>query len=255
MNNILQKGQAGSFRSIREATECYNIFKKIICVSETVKEDFQKALHITSPTEVLYNTNESEKIIAASKEEVENINFLKEEVKLIGVGKLLKNKGFDRVLRITKKLVKEGYPVHTYILGEGPEKESLQSYVNANQLQKHITLLGYQLNPYKYISKCDLFICASLAEGFSTAATEALILGVPVCTVEVSGMKEMLGEHNEYGIVTDNKDECLYEGIRGLLDSPDRLQYYTHQAEIRGKDFNTQNTVIAVENMLESLGV
>ena len=56
-----------------------------------------------------------------------------------------------------------------------------------------VTLLGYQTNPYKYVAKCDLFVCASFAEGFSTAATEALIVGTPVCTVEVSGMKEMLG--------------------------------------------------------------
>jgi glycosyltransferase involved in cell wall biosynthesis len=246
---------AASFRNIREATECYNRFNKIICVSETVKEDFQRDLHITVPMEVLYNTNESEKIIASSKEVIGNIDFSEDEVKLIGVGKLLKNKGFDRVLRITKILVDEGYPVHTYILGEGPEKESLQRYISENQLQEHATLLGYQLNPYKYVLKSDLFVCASFAEGFSTAATEALIVGTPVCTVEVSGMKEMLGEHNEYGIVTDNEEGALYEGIKKLLDDADMFQHYTSQAEVRGKDFNTQNTVKAVEDMLESLSV
>lgn len=89
-----------------------------------------------------------------------------------------------------------------------------------------ITLLGYQTNPYKYVSKCDLFVCASFAEGFSTAATEALIVGTPVCTVEVSGMKEMLGEHNEWGVVTENSEEALYQGIKDLLDHPDKLAYY-----------------------------
>ena len=246
---------AASFRSIREATECYNRFNKIICVSETVKEDFRKDLHITVPMEVLYNTNESEKIIDASKEVIKNVSFSEDEVNLIGVGKLLKNKGFDRILRITKRLVNEGYPVHTYILGEGSERECLQKYISENQLQEHATLLGYRLNPYKYVSKSDLFVCASLAEGFSTAATEALIVGTPVCTVEVSGMKEMLGEHNEYGIVTDNEDDSLYKGIKYLLNSPDMFQHYTQQAVIRGKAFNTQNTVKAVEDMLESLSV
>ena len=110
-----------------------------------------------------------------------------------------------------------------------------------------------QANPYKYVAKCDLFVCASYAEGFSTAATEALIVGTPVCTVEVSGMKEMLGENNEYGIVCDNNEDSLYESIKELLDSPDKLNYYTEQAKKRGKDFNTYHTVKAVEEMLLSL--
>src|SRR5699024_509399 len=116
-----------------------------------------------------------------------------DEIKIIGVGKLLKNKGFDRILHIAKKLLDEKFPVHVYILGDGPEREALNNYISENKMENQVTLLGYQLNPYKYIAQCDLFVCASYAEGFSTAATEALILGIPVCTVEVSGMREMLG--------------------------------------------------------------
>ena len=113
-----------------------------------------------------------------------------------------------------------------------------------------ICFLGYQTNPYKYMSKCDLFVCASFAEGFSTAATEALIVTTPVCTVEVSGMKEMLGENNEYGIVTENNEDSLYQGIKQLLDDPDLLAHYKEKAARRGKDFRTANTVKAVEDML-----
>ena len=106
---------------------------------------------------------------------------------------------------------------------------------------------------HQYVSKCDLFVCASHSEGFSTAATEALIVGTPVCTVEVSGMKEMLGENNEWGIVTDNDEEALYQGIKQLLDDPALLAHYKEKAAQRGKMFSTENTVKAVEDMLLSL--
>ena len=89
--------------------------------------------------------------------------------------------------------------------------------------------------------------------GFSTAATEALIVGTPVCTVDVSGMKEMLGEHNEYGVVTENNEEALYEGIKMLLDNPDLLAHYKKQAGIRGSMFSTATTVKEVENILIQL--
>ena len=66
-------------------------------------------------------------------------------------------------------------------------------------------------------------------------------------------MKEMLGEHNECGIVTENNEEALYQGIKDLLDHPDMLVYYKNKAVERGKTFSTENTVRAVENMLLEL--
>lgn len=244
------KRAVASFRSRNEASACYKRFDKIISVSKTVEMDFQKVLNIDAAYQVLYNTNESEKIRKLSEEKITEDIYRENVVNLVGVGKLLKSKGFDRVLRITKQLISANNLIHLYILGEGPEKETLQNYIKNNGLENNVTLLGYQINPYKYISRCDLFVCASHAEGFSTAATEALILGVPVCTVEVSGMKEMLGENNEYGIVTENDDEALYEGIRCLVESPELLRYYKKQAQKRGDMFSTEKTVAEVENML-----
>lgn len=244
---------SSAFRSYNEAVECYNRFHGIVCVSNAVKQDFTKIIPVKCPVNVLYNTNESDKIIKLATETVQEIEFRKDEIKLVGVGKLLKSKGFDRVLRIGKKILDEGYPIHIYILGTGPEEENLRSYIAEQGMEKNVDLLGYQTNPYKYVTKCDLFVCASHAEGFSTAATEALIVGTPVCTVDVSGMKEMLGENNEYGIVVKNSEEELYLGIKNLLYDPEMLIYYRDKALERGRRFNTNTTVRAVENYFNSI--
>ena len=243
---------AASFRSVVEAKHCYRRFEKIVCVSQTVLEDFQRIMQVDVPHMVLYNTNETEKILALKDEPVGQL-FHKEELNVVGVGKVLKNKGFDRLARIHAKLRKKGYPIHTYILGVGPQQKNIESYLSQEHCQDSFTFLGYQTNPYKFISKCDLFVCASFAEGFSTAATEALIVGTPVCTVEVSGMKEMLGANNEYGLVVPNDDSSLYQGIKKLLDEPELLAHYKRQAQLRGKDFSTERTVQAVEEMLLNL--
>ncbi len=242
-----------SFRSVREAKACYGRFHKIISVSKSVETTFRDALQVEAPYQVLYNTNDTDAIREKTRENITDVDFDSKQVKLVSVGKLQNNKGFDRILRVAKKLVDDGFPVHVYILGEGPERDSLMHYAAENKLEKNVTLLGYQLNPYKYVSKCDLFVCASFAEGFSTAATEALIVGTPVCTVEVSGMKEMLGEHNEWGVVTENNEEALYQGIKELLEHPDKLVHYKQQAIERGKSFRTEETVRAVEDMLMGL--
>lgn len=243
---------SGSFRNKREAMECYSRFDNTICVSEYVKNDFCELLNFSKPCSVLYNTVESSKIQKLSNEPVAEI----EEdgyIRMIAVGTLKESKGYMRMLEIIKRLRMEKYPVHLYILGVGPLQEQMEEYIYKNELQTAVTLLGYHTNPYKFVKHCDLFVCASFAEGFSTAATEALILGTPVCTVEVSGMKEMLGDNNEYGLVTDNNEEALYRGIKTLLDDKKLLAYYKDKARERGKDFNTESTVKAVENMLLNL--
>ena len=241
-----------AFKSYEEAKECYHQFDKIICVSQYVQSDFLKLSHYTGKTEVLYNTNETDDIIRLSNEPLKT-PMDEDSFKLCVVGKLKKNKGIERLMHIHKRLNESGLSVHFYFLGEGAMDEFITEYAAANGLTNRTTLLGYQTNPYRYIKNCDLLVCGSYAEGFSTAATEALIVGTPVCTVEVSGMKEMLGEHNEYGVVTENSEDGLYEGIRTLLENPERLAHYRRQAEIRGKDFSTENTVRAVEEMLMKL--
>ena len=132
-------------------------------------------------------------------------------------------------------------------------RRELEDLASAQGVSDDVSFLGYQTNPYKYVAKSDLFVCASFAEGFSTAATEALIVGTPVCTVEVSGMKEMLGENNEWGIVTDNDEDALYRGIKRLLDDPALLAHYREQAARRGETFRTENTVSGVQEMLLGL--
>ena len=241
------------FRSFQEAKKCFNKMDGIISVSQGVRSAFLKQIPYKGFTKVLYNTNESDKIQRLSKEGVDVGTFNSNEFSIIGVGKIMPVKGFDRLARIHNRLISNGYPVHTYILGEGAERAKIQAYLKENGLVDSFTFLGYQTNPYKYVAKCSLFVCASHAEGFSTAATEALIVGTPVCTVEVSGMKEMLGENNEYGIITENSEEALYEGIKRLLDDPDLLAHYKKQAQIREKDFSTEETVRAVEEMLLNL--
>lgn len=241
-----------SFRSQKEAEECYNRFDKIVTVSKTVNMDFISLFNIRKPIEVLYNTNETHKILDLAKEPVDKGTFPSDTFNIIGVGKLLKSKGFDRLAKIEKRLLDEGYNVHVYVLGEGPEFQALKRYAKENNMENYYTLLGYQTNPYKFVVKSDLFVCASFAEGFSTAATEALVVGTPVCTVEVSGMREMLG-NNEYGLITKNDDESLYQGIKKLLDDKSLLEYYRKQAAKRGKTFSTEKTVKAVQNMLLSL--
>lgn len=242
-----------SFRSYKEALDCYSKFDRTVCVSDTVKDDFESIFDTKKSVEVLYNTNESKKIKKLSDEKVNDVNFSKDIINIISVAKIVPSKGYDRLIKIHKKLIEENIKNHIYILGIGEEKEKYEKYLAENNLTDTFTFLGYRDNPYKYVKKADLYVCSSRREGFSTAVTEALIVGTPVVSTNCSGAYELLGKNNEYGIVTENNEDALYEGIKKMLTTPDLLETYAAKAKERGKAFSTEKTVKAVEEMLENL--
>lgn len=241
------------YLSKKEAIRIYNNFNKIACVSKNVKENFEKLSGIKGIAEVVYNTNETDKILSLSKENVENCYLKNKEIKICGVAKIKPRKGFMRLAKVHKRLIEEGYKCHIYILGEGDEKEKIQKYLDENNLQDSFVFLGYDVNPYKYVAKCDLFVCPSFEEGFSTAVTESLIVGTPVVTTLCSGMTELLGENNEYGIVTENSEEGIYLGLKRLLDDKELLLHYKQKAMERGKEFSTMKTVKQTEDFIDCL--
>ena len=243
-----------AYRSMDEAKKIYQKFDKVVGVSQTVVDTFEKLTGLKGISTVKYNTNETDKILKLCTDEVTNKKFIQDDVlKICGVAKVRPRKGFMRLAKAHKKLQSEGYKYRIYILGEGEEQSKIQEYLEKNNIEDSFLFLGYDTNPYKYVARCDWFICPSFEEGFSTAATEALVVGTPVVTTLCSGMKEMLGENNEYGIIVENSSEGVYQGMKKILDHPELLKYYKDQAKKRGAKFSMKDTVDAVENMFEEL--
>lgn len=248
-----ERAASVGFRDFKEAKNCYNKFDYTAFVSKWVKDYFTKVFSFQKSVGVLYNTIETDEIVEKSKEPIDDIQFSKDCYNICSVGKITQVKGFDRLAKIHKRLLDDGIKNHIYIFGIGEDRAKLESYLSENDLIDTFTFMGYKTNPYKYVRNCDLYVCSSHSEGFSTSVTESLIVGTPVVTTLCSGMQEMLGENNEYGIVTENNEDALYEGIKKMLTTPNLLKYYSEKALERGKMFSTEKTVKAVEEMLLSL--
>lgn len=237
------------YGSLEKEKKVYEMFSSIACVSQTAKEGM-RTLFPSSHTisHVVYNPIESTKIKKMAEEKI----MLKHQSPLlVTVGRLEPQKGYDRLVRIVKRLFDAQYRFELWILGVGSMEKELKEYVEANQLDGVVKFLGFHSNPYKYIVQGDLFVCSSRSEGYSTAVTEALILGLPVVTTECSGMKELLHD-GEFGIITENDDEALYEGIRKMLDDASVLSHYKEKAIERGNDFKIENLMKPIEELLQS---
>jgi glycosyltransferase involved in cell wall biosynthesis len=245
---------AQGFRSVSEAKRAYERFDRVIAVSQNVKTCFVESLDVRRPIEILYNTNETKKIQQMARLPVQEERFQTGDVITVcSVAKLMKTKGFDRLLEVHKRLLDECMPHRIYILGIGEEQQYLEHKIKEYGVESSFVLLGFRENPYQYVANCDLYVCSSRREGFSTAVTEALIVGTPVVSTDCSGAKELLGEHDEFGLVVENSAEGIYQGMKKMLTDSELCAHYKEQAKIRGSFFSTEKTVKAVEEMLDGL--
>ena len=168
---------------------------------------------------------------------------------MIAVGRLSKQKGFDRLLKIVKRLNEEKFEFDLWIIGVGAEEDKLKEYIKNNNLN-NVKMLGYKKNPYKYIKEADLLVCSSRAEGFSTVVSEAVILEKVIVTTDCSGMKEILGEENEYGIVCNNSEDDLFSSLKKILSDEKQYEYYLNKVKERKGIFNLEESVERIEKII-----
>lgn len=235
------------YKTHAEEVKAYNIFNGICCVSDTAGQGFKDTFEgVTVPVTTIYNPITAQNIIAMASEKNESF---KKNIRLVTVGRLEHQKGYDRLVRVVNQLINDGYEFELWILGIGSQEKDLRKYIQENNLENYIKLLGFHSNPYKYIVQGDLFVCSSRSEGYSTAVTEALILGLPVITTDCSGMAELL-KNGECGIITENDDKALYQGLKELLNDSTLLAHYRQKAIERGQDFTIESLMKPIETLL-----
>lgn len=236
-----------AFRNNKEEYQCYKSFNTIPCVSQNVKQQVDKIFGL-STSRVVYNPIDSQKI---QKEAInEDILYQNEKINIVAIGSLTPRKGFDRLLQVVKRLNTEDFDLNVTILGKGTEQENLLKIISDNDMSSYVQLIGFKQNPYPYLKQADIYVCSSYAEGFNTAITEALVLGKPVVSTECSGVKEQLGDNNEWGICCENSEEGLYKGLKKMLTN-NHITYYAKQAAIRGKNFSLETSMNTIYKIIE----
>ncbi len=238
------------FGGAKEEKKCYEKFDAVVCVSQTMKDSFIKKYGMADKVHLIYNVLDFDSVLQQSKEPAEvNRNG---EIAFVMVGRLAEVKGLDRMLDAVLKLKNDGYVFSVNLVGSGDEEEKIRKFISDNELESFVTLLGFQKNPHKFVSKCDAYVCSSYAEGYSTTATEAIVLGVPVITTDVSGMREIFGD-KECGIICENSTDGLYSTLKTVLDNPELLKKYSANASERAKEFDAKKRIAAVEDFIDSI--
>ncbi|MBO4848172.1 MAG: glycosyltransferase [Clostridia bacterium] len=229
----------------------YDKFDRVICVSQTVKDRFDELFCGRFDTDVIYNVIDDAAIREKAKLPLPD-GVRKKRFTVLSVGRFTAQKRFTRLLKAHKRLLDEGLEHDVWILGEGPERPMLERFVTDNGLSDSVLMPGFVQNPYPFMREADLLACSSIYEGYSTFMTEGVILGKPIVTTDVSGMRELLGA-SEYGLIVGDDDEEFYCGLKRMLADAGSRDKYAQSASARGMDFSADKLTDATERFFEEL--
>ena len=220
-------------------------FDKIIAVSEGVKKAFCDFYKIND-VEVIPNIANVQKIKDLSKQDG-LIKYEDGKLNAVLVGRIHPVKGYDRFLKVVKRLYDDGFKEKLVInvIGDGPDLEKVKSLNNDLGLDIHFW--GKMDNPYKEIKNMDLLILPSLYEAFGLVASEALILDVPVLATKTAATEKIIS-NNINGLVTENSEEGLYNGMKELLINFDKIKEFKNN--LKDYRYDIDEEISKIKNIL-----
>lgn len=196
-----------------------------VTVSKVAAASYQEVFELSKPVKVIHNIIQEDLIKQKYNVEIDETRstfFKQEALTFISVGRLVDQKGYDRLLEIHHRLIQEGLLHHIMIIGGGEDEAVLKQKIKAYQVEETFKLIGYRENPFPYFKLADCFLLPSRYEGLPTVVFESLLCLTPVLATKVAGIEEQL-KNNEYGIVVDNNENSFYEGMKDLIKHPEQL--------------------------------
>ena len=232
-----------------EELKAYSWMNKIVCVASDTRDAFlQRFPLLAHKTCVIYNSIDINSIQKKAKAfSIKNDTFT-----VVTVCRLARQKALDRLIYVAKAFKENNLPIKFQVIGEGPLLEKLQSLSIELQVTDTVDFLGYKNNPYPYIKAADLMLSTSIAEGFGLSICEAMCLGTPVVSTEVSGPIEIL-DNNKYGILCGHSIDEIKEAVLQFYNSVSLREYYSKTGLERMTIFDTKNINAQIESLINRL--
>jgi glycosyltransferase involved in cell wall biosynthesis len=179
----------------------YQKADQIVCQSAFMKTDLETMFHI--PPDRLTIIENMVEVPVGSRP----LASTKERPVFITVARLSVEKGISRILAALSRLQ---FPFEYHVVGEGSEREKLESIVRAYGLEESVFFRGAHADPFSLVPEADLFLQGSLYEGFPNVLLESAARGIPCVAYDVPGGTASLIHSLSSGLLVSDGDEQGY---------------------------------------------
>lgn len=197
----------------------------IVAVSQGVAQDLASYAGVpSSHIRVIPNPLISEALIQRSFQPLPpGVELSASSPLILSAGRLEPEKDFPTLLRAFAALRRQR-PARLIILGEGKERQTLETLIESLGISGEVQLPGYVPNPLAYMRKARAFVLSSTWEGLPNVLIEAMACGCPVISTDCpSGPSEILNG-GQYGHLRPVGDvQGIADAIQSVLDGEKRL--------------------------------
>lgn len=197
--------------------EFYKKIDKIIAVSKTIKKSVTSMKKEYEDKLELILDIVNPELIKKMSLECDKELFQKDYLNIVTVGRIVYEKGHERIVKTTKILKEKGYKFKWHIVGDGPDRKELERLIDNANVNDYIVLWGSQSNPYPFMLQSDIYIQPSSKEGFGLTVVEAKILKKPIICTNFNTASELI-ENEGDGLIVGFQPEDIYLGIKRLLN-------------------------------------
>ena len=212
---------------------------KIVNVSTVVDDALKRELPTLSDKCVVIENINNPLLIEKMSREGKGFEDDFKGTRILTVGRIADQKGYDLAIPALKKLIDEGYNVRWYVVGGADDDyaDYIKGLVKENALEESFIFLGTTPNPYTYLAECDIYAQPSRYEGKPIAVEEAKIMKKPILASRYLSAEEQL-EGGKLGRVCDISVEGIYEGLKALIEDAEIQEEYIK--ELSSRDFSNR---------------
>lgn len=137
---------------------------------------------------------------------------------IIGIGRLVKRKGFDTFI---KALALLDNSVNGIIIGDGPELINLKALAQEFGVSERLNFVGQvdEDKKFQYLSNADVFVLSSIHEGFGIVLQEAMQVGLPIVATSEGGQVDIVRDGHNGFLVPVSNEKFLADKIDSILNS------------------------------------
>ncbi|MEL6911664.1 MAG: glycosyltransferase [Cyanobacteria bacterium J06631_6] len=221
----------------------------VAAVSAGVARDLEEQIKLPhNSVEVLFNPVVDQDLITKSEAPLDHPWFENGTPPVfLAVGRLTPQKDFPNLLAAFAQVRKQ-QSAHLIILGEGEERQALETMIDDLDLTEDVLLPGFVSNPYAYMKQASCFVLSSIQEGLPTVLIEAMACGCPVVATDCpSGPDEILAGGIYGSLVPMQNSSALAAAMRSALNNPLASELLTKRAH----EYSTDKAVDAYLAVLD----
>ena len=226
-----------------------------VCVSEGVAHFAKQETRLSQQKLVVIpNSVDVERFAHAQPTDLKTLGLPENCRVFVSIGRLEYQKGFDVLLRAIEQLTPLTDEWHFVIIGDGPDRKSLQEQSSRSGLASHVHFLGRREDVPQLLKASTALILPSRWEGMPNVVLEAMAAGLAIIATDVEGVAQLVRDGTNGIVVPPDSPDPLATAIRRLINQPEFAATAGAESQrIAEKEFTELNSVRSYSNLYRSL--